>query len=126
MREQELQSQKQQDVIDEHPTTREFRKNQKFYVKMDDNNHWQKSRVIKRYGKNSKNHAIQHENRIVKKDTDAIKSRYTSLISMKENMIPDPQKVLLTRDLAHSNLKLQRLQETIERIRKANARNLRG
>ena len=123
MRKQELQSEKLQDVIDEHPKTREFRENQLVFVKMDDKSHWQQARVIRRCGDNSNNYEIQHEDRLVKKHADVIKPRYTPLISMKRTVIPDPQKALLTRDLARSNLKFQKLDETLER-RRLRLRNL--
>ena len=123
MRKQELQSEKLQDVIDEHPKTREFRENQLVFVKMDDKSHWQQARVIRRCGDNSNNYEIQHEDRLVKKHADVIKPRYTPVISMKRTVIPDPQKALLTRDLARSNLKFQKLDETLER-RRLRLRNL--
>ncbi|XP_063690927.1 uncharacterized protein LOC134823403 isoform X1 [Bolinopsis microptera] len=99
MREQELQSEKLQVAINEHPRTREFRENQLIFAKMDDKSHWEQARVIKRLGDNSNNYVVQH--------ADAIK----------------PQKTLLTREIARSDIKFQKLHETRER-RRMNALNL--
>ena len=52
MREQELQSEKLQVAINQHPRTREFRENQLIFAKMDDKSHWEQARVIKRLGDN--------------------------------------------------------------------------
>ena len=120
MREQELQSEKLQDVINEHPRTREFRENQLVFVKLDDKSPWTQARVIKKYGDNSNNYDIQRGNRIVKKHADVIKACHTPVIQMERRTIPDSQRSLLTRDLARSNLKFQRLEETLERQRLRN------
>ena len=115
MREQELQSEKLQNVINEHPKTREFHENQLVFVKMNDSSNWEQARVIRRYSDNANNYAIQHESRVVKKHADAIKPRYTPVISMKRSVIPDPQRTLLNRELARSQIKAQKLNEALER-----------
>ncbi|XP_063677789.1 uncharacterized protein K02A2.6-like [Bolinopsis microptera] len=120
MREQELQSEKLQDVINEHPRTREFRENQLVFVKLDDKSPWIQARVIKKYGENSNNYDIQCGNRIVKKHADVIKACHTPVIQMERSTIPAAQRSLLTRDLARSNVKFQRLEETLERRRLRN------
>ena len=108
LRKQELQSDKLQDVIDEHSKTREFHENQRVLVKMDDKSHWQQAQVVRRYGDNSNNYLIQHENRLVKKHADVIKPRYVPVISMKKDVIPEQQKARATEDLARSNLKVRK------------------
>ncbi|XP_063690787.1 uncharacterized protein K02A2.6-like [Bolinopsis microptera] len=123
MREQELQSEKLQVAINEHPRTREFRENQLIFAKMDDKSHWEQARVIKRLGDNSNNYVVQHGDRIVKKHADAIKPRHTPVIRMERKAITSPQKTLLTREIARSDIKFQKLHETRER-RRMNALNL--
>ncbi|KAL5257887.1 hypothetical protein ACHWQZ_G012736 [Mnemiopsis leidyi] len=128
LRKQELQSDKLQDVIDEHSKTREFHENQQVLVKMDDKSHWQQAKVVRRYGDNSNNYLIQHENRLVKKHADVIKPRYVPVISMKKDGIPEQQKARATECLARSNLKVQKLHETLERrqLRSKNSGDLEG
>ncbi|KAL5258791.1 hypothetical protein ACHWQZ_G009300 [Mnemiopsis leidyi] len=128
LRKQELQSDKLQDVIDEHSKTREFHENQQVLVKMDDKSHWQQAQVVRRYGDNSNNYLIQHENRLVKKHADVIKPRYVPVISMKKDGILEQQKARATEGLARSNLKVQKLHETLERrqLRSKNSEDLEG
>ena len=53
----------------------------------------------------------------MKKHADVIKACHTPVIRMERSTIPDSQRTQLTRDLDRSNLKFQRLEETLERRR---------
>ncbi|MCP4261893.1 MAG: transposase family protein, partial [Planctomycetes bacterium] len=117
MKVQALQSEKLQKVVDERKKDREFEENQEVLVKMDDRGPWVQARVIKRYGDNSNNYAIQYQDRVVKKHADVLKPRYSPVIRMKRDNVPERQRQRLTEDLDRTNLKFQKLDETLERRR---------
>ena len=118
MKVQALQTEKLQKVVDEQKKRREFMENQQVFVRMDNRGPWVQARVIKRYGDNSNNYAIQHEGRVVKKHADVLKPRYSPVISMKRDDVPESQRRRLTEDGdRYLMMKGQKLNEVLERRR---------
>ena len=70
----ELQSEKEQRVIDSQKNGRSFEAGQSVYVQLDANKTWQPAQVIKRYDNRSNVYDIQCNGRIVKKHADKMKA----------------------------------------------------
>ena len=116
-REIQLQSEKLQDVVNEHAKTREFQEQQPVFAKINDKGCWEQAKVIQRLGENSNNYIIQQGDKVVKKHADVIKPQLKPVIKLRPLTVPSPEKPVAMKELARSNLKYQKLDEKMDRWR---------
>ena len=114
-REMQMQSEKLQDVVNEHAKTREFQEQQPVFAKINDKGCWEQAKVIKRLGENSNNYMIQQGDRVVKKHADVIKPQLKPVIKLRRLTIPGPEKPVVMEELARFNRKHQKLEEKLDR-----------